>query len=195
MTTISRVLEALPAAAAGVGRLVEAVPADGWEGPTPCGGWSVRDLVNHLTAEHLWAPRLLGGEGLADVGDAYDGDVLGEDPVSSWRRAVGPSLRAWAALEDETRPVETSAGSLAAGEYARQMLVDLVVHGWDLAAALGLPPDADPRAVREAAAYEEPRLHAGEGIPGLFGPAVPTTSTDPLERLVALLGRDPAWRP
>lgn len=194
MSPPSRATAALPAAADAVDRLVAAVPADAWDRPTPCAGWTVRELVNHLTAEHLWAPRLLAGAGLDEVGDAYDGDVLGADPLASWRAAVGPSLRAWATA-DVDGTVEVSSGPLAVGEYARQMLVDLVVHGWDLATALGLPAGADPAAVREAAAYEEPRLRAGRGIPGLFAPAVPTTSTDPLERLVALLGRDPAWRP
>ena len=30
---------------------VEAVPTDRWESPTPCSGWDVRTLVNHVTGE------------------------------------------------------------------------------------------------------------------------------------------------
>ena len=70
------------------GEKVRAVPADRWTAPTPCTDWSVRDLVNHVTGEHLWAPHLLDGETIAQVGDRYDGDVLGDSPVAAWERAA-----------------------------------------------------------------------------------------------------------
>ena len=188
--TSPRVLQVLPSAAAAVTDLVEGVPAGRWDAPTPCEGWDVRTLVNHLTAEHLWAPRLLAGESPADVGDAYDGDVLGEDPVGAWRSAVTSSLLAWADVEDPARTVEVSAGALPVTEYAAQMLVDLVVHGWDLAVATGQPYTPAAEAVAEARAYEEPRVTAG-GLEGLFAPPVPAASDAPLDRLVAMLGRAP----
>ncbi|MEV8154693.1 maleylpyruvate isomerase family mycothiol-dependent enzyme, partial [Streptomyces fradiae] len=56
---------------------VHAVRDDQWGAPTPCAEWSVRDLVNHLTGEQLWVPDLVReGRSVAEVGDAYDGDVL-----------------------------------------------------------------------------------------------------------------------
>lgn len=197
MPETSRPFQVLPAAAAGVTDLVEAVPADGWDRPTPCEGWTVRDLVGHLTAEHLWAPRLLAGETLADVGDDYAGDVLGQDPVAAWRHAVTRSILAWGDVshQDEERELQVSSGSITLREYADQMLVDLVVHAWDLAAALGLPHHPVAEAVHRATEYERPRTEHGQGIDGLFRPAVATTSSDPLDRLVAMLGRDPRWRP
>ncbi|MGD8201946.1 TIGR03086 family metal-binding protein [Ornithinimicrobium sp. W1679] len=185
-----RVLQVLPSAAAAVTPLVGGVPPQRWTAPTPCQGWDVRTLVNHLVAEHLWAPRLLAGEGLADVGDAYDGDVLGEHPVEAWRSAIASSLLAWADVRDPDRSVEVSVGPVPVTEYASQMLVDLVVHGWDLAVATGQPYAPTAEAVAEALAYEEPRVEAG-GLEGLFDPPVQTSSTAPLDRLVALLGRTP----
>lgn len=197
MPDTSRPFQVLPAAAARVTDLVRTVPDDRWRRPTPCEGWDVRALVNHLTAEHLWAPRLLAGESIEDVGDAYAGDVLGQDPVGAWRHAVTSSLLAWAdvAPEDELEEIQVSSGAITLREYADQMLVDLVVHAWDLAAALELPHRPVAEAVHRATEYERPRAGQGQGIDGLFRPAVPTTSTDPLDQLVALLGRDPAWRP
>ncbi|RIK13014.1 MAG: TIGR03086 family protein, partial [Acidobacteria bacterium] len=188
MPTTSRPFQVLPAAAARVTDLVEAVPADRWDRPTPCEGWTVRDLVNHLVAEHLWAPRLLAGESLADVGDDHAGDVLGDDPVTAWRHAATASILAWGdvAPEDEEREVQVSSGAITVREYADQVLVDLVVHAWDLAAALGLPHRPVAEAVHRATEYEQPRTEHGQGIDGLFRPAVPTRSADPLDRLVAL---------
>ena len=186
----SRVLQVLPAAAAAVTELVEGVPPDRWAAPTPCEGWTVRTLVGHLAAEHLWAPRLLGGESMDDVGDAYDGDVLGEDPVAAWRSAITASLLAWGDVRDPARTVEVSVGPIPLAEYAAQMLVDLVVHGWDLAVATDQPYTPAAEAVAEALAYEEPRVDAG-GLEGLFAAPVPTGSRAPLDRLVAMLGRAP----
>lgn len=197
--TASPVRQVLPAAAAAVSAVVQALPSDPshevWSAPTPCEGWTLRDLLNHLTAEHLWAPRLLAGETIADVGEDYDGDVLGGDPPAAWEDAITRSLLAWAEVDDEAVEIEMSFGPTSRLEYAQQMLVDLVVHGWDLAVSARLPYDPAPEAVAEVLAYERPRLAEGEGMPGVFGAAVPTTSTDPLDEAVALTGRDPGWTP
>lgn len=195
--TASRARQVLPAAAAAVSAVVRALPADPahevWSAPTPCAGWDVRTLLGHLTAEHLWAPRLLAGETLADVGDDYEGDVLGDDPPAAWEEAITRSLLAWAEVDDEEVEIEMSFGAATRHEYAQQMLVDLVVHGWDLAAATGQPYDPAPEAVQEVLAYERPRLAGGEGMEGVFGAAVDTPSQDPLDQVVALTGRNPGW--
>ncbi len=54
--------------------LVDRIPAAAWDNTTPCAQWDVRDLLNHMTSEHLWAPRLLAGETVEEVGDTYNGD-------------------------------------------------------------------------------------------------------------------------
>lgn len=191
--------QVLGAAAAGVSDVVRLLPADAtdevWSRPSPCADWDLRTLLNHLTAEHLWVPRLLGGQTLADVGDDYDGDVLGADPPAAWEDAITRSLLAWSEVEDETVLIEMSFGPVSRQEYAQQMVVDLVVHGWDLARAAGLPYDPSPAAVQEALDYERPRLEGGQGWPGIFDRAVPVPddSTDLLDEALALTGRDPRW--
>jgi uncharacterized protein (TIGR03086 family) len=181
----------LPAAADHVGGLVHAVPAGAWRNPTPCGDWSVRDLVNHLTAEHLWVPPLLAGKTLADVGDRFDGDVLGDDPPAAWDAAITASLGSWA-MAREDQEVDLSQGPAPAGEYADQMLVDLVVHAWDLAKGAGLDDAIDEQRAKHVIAYLEPKV-AGWAGAGVFAEAVTTDRTDDGARLVAMTGRDPEW--
>lgn len=169
--------------------LVHRVPDDAWSRPTPCESWTTRDLVNHLTSEHLWAPRLLAGETTAQVGSDYDGDVLGRDPAAAWDSAASGSREAWANADDDT-PVHLSFGDTTADEYAEQMLLDLTVHAWDLAQGAGLA-DQDkvvPEAVLHVLRYARDGGLAGTGP---FGPEVPTDSADPQDQLVALLGREP----
>ena len=43
-------------------------------------GWDVRTLVNHVVGEELWTVPLLEGRTIAEVGDRFDGDVLGAVP-------------------------------------------------------------------------------------------------------------------
>jgi uncharacterized protein (TIGR03086 family) len=173
-------------------RLVHAVPADRWPAPTPCRGWSVRDLVNHLTAEHLWVPPLLSGAALADVGDRFEGDVLGDDPVAAWDAAIADSLRSWA-MAREDQPVDLSSGPTPAGEYAEQMLADLVVHAWDLARGAGLDVQIDADQAEHVLGYLTPRA-AEWAAAGVFADPVPTERTDAAGRLIALTGRDPTHK-
>ncbi|MEP7160590.1 MAG: TIGR03086 family metal-binding protein [Dermatophilaceae bacterium] len=182
----------LPDAARIVTSMVGAVRPEQWAEPSPCAGWTVRDVLNHLVCEHLWAPDLLRGQTLEEVGDRYVGDLLGEDPVGSWRRAVSASMIAWAQA-DPAASVHTTVGPMAVDEYAHQMLLDLTVHGWDIGRSAGLLYLPIPPAVDDALTYEAPRIreHATAGI---FASPVAYDGPDPFGRLLALLGRDPHWR-
>ena len=179
----------LPVAAEEFGKRVHAVPADAWDNPTPASEWTVRDLVNHLVGEHLWAPELLRGATIDEVGDRFEGDVLGDDPLRAWDEAIYRSLTAWAA----TRPDQTvhlSFGDVPASEYAEQMLLDLTTHGWDLARGAGLDERMDPATVRHVLAYAEQNAGGLAGS-GLFADAVDVESEDPQDRMLGLLGRRP----
>jgi uncharacterized protein (TIGR03086 family) len=182
----------LPEAARAVSAVVDRIGEDAWSRPTPCEGWDVRDLLNHLTYEHLWAPHLLRGETLEEVGDRYDGDVLGEDPRGTWRRTIAASMLAWGSADPERR-VHTSMGLIPVGVYATQMLADLTVHGWDLAKGAGTAYEPVPDAVEAVWAAYRPRHRDGQPIAPVFAAPVPTDSEDRLDQLVALLGRRPDW--
>ena len=183
--------ELLLDALAAFGTRVRAVAADDWDAPTPCEDWTVRDLVNHLTSEHLWAVHLLRGETLDDVGDRYDGDVLGDDPARAWSSAESASAAAWKALVSADQPVMLSFGETTAGAYAEEMLMDLVVHGWDLARGAGQDEAMARGAVRHVLTFVEANADSWKDA-GIFADPVETASTEPQDRLLALLGRDPA---
>src|SRR5262245_4774198 len=67
---------------------VAAIGPDQWGAPTPCADWDVRALVNHVVSEQRWSVPLFAGATIAEVGDKYDGDVLGDDPVLSSTEAA-----------------------------------------------------------------------------------------------------------
>ncbi len=178
----------VPAAIDRFGARVHAVAPDAWAAPTPCAQWSVRDLVAHMCFEHRWAPHVLAGESMTEVGDTYDGDLLGDDPVGAWDAAAVRSRAAFVATGSHAARVHVSFGWLDVEEYAVQMLVDLTVHEWDLARGAGLDEHLDPACVAVTLAYirSDPIMLTG---PGLFAAAVRTPGGDPQDDLLGLVGR------
>ncbi|MEU4347257.1 TIGR03086 family metal-binding protein [Streptomyces sp. NPDC023838] len=171
------------------GSRVHDVRPDQWDLPTPCSEWTVRDLVNHLAVEQLWVPPLVAeGRTIADVGDAFEGDVLGADPVGVWERARTAAVAAFAAPGALDGTVHLSYGETPAAAYCSQMVADAVVHTWDLSRAIG----ADewlPRALVDAAAREFGG-YADQLPPSLFhAPVKVPDSADAQTRLLAMLGR------
>jgi uncharacterized protein (TIGR03086 family) len=164
--------------------------------PTPCAGWSLADLLAHMTVQHLgfaaaargeawplerWAPRPPGG-----------------DPVAEYAAAAEEVVAAFAAVEALDTPLplpELAPRPIPAWRGISAHTIDYVVHGWDVARTLGVPlglpddvlaaalpiaesvPDG-PNRDRDGAAFAHAR------------PIPPDAST--LDRILLLLGRDPA---
>ncbi len=170
---------------------VRRVRPDQWELGTPCKEWSVHDLVNHLVYEQLWAPELLAGCTVEQVGDRFEGDQLGADPLHAWVLAAAAAREAWISPKALLRPVYLSWGKSTAVEYGWQMTVDLGVHAWDLAQAIGADSRLDPDLARTLLGYA--REHVAEWADsGVFGPSVPVSEdASEQDRLIALLGRTP----
>src|ERR671911_105737 len=111
-----------------------------WSAPTPCPDWDVRSLVNHIAYEDVWTVPLMEGATIAEVGDRFEGDLLGDDPVAAARAAAAAAPIAPASGLVAGRIVPLSFGDTPAEEYAYQLAADHLVHGWDLAAATGGDP-------------------------------------------------------
>lgn len=180
------------------GDLVRQVPTDGWHRPTPDTEWEVRDLVGHLTSEQAWAAYLVAGGNMEQAPDDLnrdpsDGDLLGDDPVAAWTTHAAAARSAWTADGALQREVELSGGPTPAEHYLHQMTMDLVVHSWDLARALGTAPPLPEQAITDVLDYLGDQDMSGSG---LFGdPREVGADASPLDRLVAQTGRDPAWTP
>ncbi|MVO87246.1 TIGR03086 family protein [Streptomyces sp. p1417] len=171
---------------------VHGVGQEQWGASTPCTEWTVRDLVQHLLVEQLWVPPLVrDGATMEEVGDAFEGDMAGPDPVASWDTAADAARAAFAESGALDRTVHLSYGDTPARAYCAQMVTDLVVHSWDLSRAIG----ADERLPGDlvAAALHEVRPYASDlGKSGLFAPAVePPPGADEQTKLLSLLGRTP----
>ena len=160
-----------------------------WDNPTPCSEWSVRDLVNHLVYEDVWAPPLFEGKTIEEVGDRFEGDLLGDAPKEAWASARDGALSAVnrpGALEDT---VHLSFGDVPGSEYCVQLLMDHVIHAWDLARGIDADAKLDPELVEllyAGALERESELRAS----GAFGDKVEVPEdADTQTKMLALVGR------
>ncbi|MDD7942579.1 TIGR03086 family metal-binding protein [Actinomycetospora lutea] len=176
-------------AAREVARVAGEVVDDDLDRPTPCGQWTVRDLLGHLLAFTAHFVRVArheeGGAGGAPA-----------DLPADWRGVLDARLdelaAAWA--EPSAWEGEGSAGGLTMprAQLGVVAVEELVLHGWDLAQSVGAGfevRDEDLEAVRGFVAQFE---HAPqESRTGLYGPVVDAPASTELERVLTLAGRDP----
>jgi uncharacterized protein (TIGR03086 family) len=185
----STLLEQYEHAQLGVDARVALIGDDQWSLPTPCRDWDVRALVAHLVGEVQWVPYLLDGGSVAQAGDRFSGDPLGDDAKAAWRessRRARDALRADGALD---RTVALSYGETSARDYIWQMTVDATVHAWDLARGIGADDQLDPELVRRVHRETE-KDTASLAASGLFDPPVAVAGHADLQtRMLALFGR------
>ncbi|MEV6973458.1 TIGR03086 family metal-binding protein [Kitasatospora sp. NPDC093806] len=174
--------------------------------PTPCAGWSLRRLLEHLVGQQLGFTAAARGAG-PDLACWRDVPVAG-DPAGAFRhsaaRLAAAFARAAAAPDPaplwlpEVRADEPVPFHAAVGFH----LLDTLVHAWDVAVSLGSPArlvaavEAEPELAGTllAVAGAVPAGPADRGPGQAFtAPGTPTGAAGPFDRALALLGRDPAW--
>lgn len=169
------------------------IGSDDWSKPTPCADWDVRTLVNHLVYEVSWVPALLEGQTIAEIGDRFEGDLLGDDPLAAWHEASSHASQALHPHDHDPgvldRTVHLSYGDSTARDYVAELMGDLAVHSWDLARGIGGDDALDTLLVDDLLMRFEPkrdRLAAS----GLFGAPVDVApDAPPQTRLLAMVGR------
>src|SRR3974390_1098577 len=70
------------------GSVVAGIAREQWTLATPCEGWDVRTLLNHLVAGNLWAAELGAGATIEEVGDRPAGDVLNDDALGAYEASA-----------------------------------------------------------------------------------------------------------
>lgn len=172
------------------GQLVDAVRTDQWDDPTPCDEWMVRDLVRHMVVGNQVFAAVLSGTPLAEAGTTALAAPPPADLAGAFRESAEQLLAAFGqpgALEQVvTIPVGTMPGSGA----ARIRMVEMLVHGWDLAEATGQATAFPEDLAGQALAFTRPQLEALPPGHSPFSPAQPVADDAPaILQLVACLGR------
>ncbi len=163
--------------------VINAVQPDGWKAPSPCEGWTARDIVGHIVQTQR---ELLNGHGV-DLGNAPD---LEADPVGAWLQHTARVLDALADEELTGRAYDGYFGPTTVGRTVEQFYVwDMYVHRWDLARAAALPAeltDAELDRIEQGADSFGEALH----MDGICRPSIQVgADADRITRVLGRLGR------
>ncbi|MFI8293459.1 maleylpyruvate isomerase family mycothiol-dependent enzyme [Streptomyces sp. NPDC085614] len=162
-TDHDQVLEAFRLECAALTAAVAGLSEAGWNLPTRCTPWTVRDLLGHVCVVIDWLPAMLGapapGEAEISAVEYYrpddrfsprtngkrialaqdraavpaDGAAVAEDFAATWRR-----VERLCRVQPSGRTVRTRHGdAMLLSEFLLTRVVEVAVHGLDLADALG----------------------------------------------------------
>ena len=170
-----------------LGQVASNITPDHLDSRTPCANFTVRGVLGHMIAGGTQFAAAFRGqvpvEVPADVAESPDvvaraGSALGE---------LMAAIRSPGALE---RTVAAPFGEMPGEAFARFVVLDGLVHGWDLAKATGQTYEPSDRLVAEVDAFTReaitPQMRDGD----TFAAAVePPAGSTPIEQLAAFTGR------
>ncbi|GAB3187088.1 uncharacterized protein (TIGR03086 family) [Micromonospora palomenae] len=178
----------LAAAAPRTVAVVRAITDDQLDLPTPCPDYTVRDLANHLYEV------VVNFQTLARRREV-DWSAKTDHLTEGWRdRFADETARLVEAWADPAAEEGASPGMGLPQETVGLMgVIDLVVHGWDLARATGQPYQPAPEVTAAGHRFLDEMGPMGRQM-GAFGPELATgPDCTELDRLLGRAGRDPAW--
>jgi uncharacterized protein (TIGR03086 family) len=157
--------------------------------PTPCPDFTVVKLAGHLIGATKLYTGLAGGEAADPAGPDLAGqrlDAVFADAAAAARAAWKPSMMG--------ATFQTPFGEMKGAAIATFIVVEVLGHAWDLAAATGHATrpsdDLAETALRLAHLMGDSTLRG----PRMMGPAVTVSDDAPtFDRFVAYLGRDPGF--
>lgn len=169
-----------------IGATLAGIRDDQLDAPTPCASFTVRGVLGHMIGGGTQFAAAFRGESAAPV----DVDVDGSDVTGRCGAALNELISAMRAPGALDRTVASPFGDVPGDMFARFVVLDGLVHGWDLATSTGQaynPPDA---LVAEVDAFARqaiaPEMRDGD----TFAAAVtPPDGASPIERLAAFTGR------
>jgi uncharacterized protein (TIGR03086 family) len=164
-----------------LGGVVAGIRADQLDLPTPCAAFDVRGVLEHVIGGGVAFAAAYRGE------EAPAPDL--RDPLRSFEPALGDLVAAITAPGALERTVTAPFGEVPGETFCRFVVLDGLVHGWDLAIATGQPyepPDELVDAAFEFARQSLDPLRDGN----TFAAAVePAPDASPIERLANYTGR------
>jgi len=151
------------------------------DNPTPCAEYTVRGVLEHMLSGATAFAAAYRGEQPADP------DL--SDPLGDFGAVLGDLVAAITADGALDQTVQAPFGAVPGETFARFIVLDGLVHGWDMATATGQPyepPDELVAAVDQFARQALDPLRDGSTFAAATDPAA---GASPIDRLAAYTGR------
>jgi uncharacterized protein (TIGR03086 family) len=168
-----------------LGGVVSTITPEQLDNPTPCANFTVRGVLDHM----IGGATVFAGAFRGRDGDATPPDS--GDKIADFEVALGDLVAAMHEPGALDRTVHAPFGDVAGSDFARFVVLDGLVHGWDMSQATGQPYDPPEQVVVEAFEFARGALDPlRDGDTFKAAVDVPAGATV-LEQLVAYTGRDP----
>jgi uncharacterized protein (TIGR03086 family) len=176
--------------------VLEQVPPDSLDAATPCGEWTVGELLGHVVRQNLRNFTASARGGTPDW--SATPPELGDNWIQDYRHGAHTLLEIWRTADlDQQVPMPGGAQAPLRSRVDHQ-ITELCVHAWDLTRAaaqhsISLDDELADHALAWSRQMLQPQFR-GEGK--AFGEEVPVPADAPAyERLAGWFGRDPYWQP
>ena len=191
---MTNILPQLTTAAAESARIARAVTPEQLAAPTPDTEWDVRTLANHLV---LWTSYNfeLRARGESASEELQQRDfTAAPDWADDYAAQLDRALAAWADPAVWQGEVTMGDSSMPASAVAGMILLEMALHGWELARATGQPSELPEPVAETVLGLVEEYAGMYRSFPGGFAEALPVADDAPVfDRALALSGRDPHW--
>jgi uncharacterized protein (TIGR03086 family) len=169
-----------------VGGLVERTSVDQFRLPTPCDGWTVRKILDHLVEVVDMYGDLARGV-MPQEGEERHYD----DPVAAFPVMAGRTRSAFAAPGYLDTVADTPIGAQPGRAVVQHVVNELVTHGWDLARATGQGTNLVPRIATAVLASWQAFLGRWDRAdnPNFAAERLAPAGATPADRVAAYLGR------
>lgn len=125
-------------------RVLAGVTHEHWELATPCEGWDVRELVNHVLGGNVRYTMLLHGAGADEMAATRSVDHIGADALASFDTSAAEVVAAFEESDALERTVHHPAGDRSGLDLLWLRVAEWTIHAWDLARAIGGDESLDP---------------------------------------------------
>ncbi len=187
----------IAAAAAEAARVVGGVPdgPDVMNAATPCNGWDLRTLLNHLI---LWtsysAERRAHGESVAE--ELMNKDfTAAPDFRADYAKQIDRAVKAWSDPKAWAGEIGVMGDATPAADVAAMLIMEMVLHGWDVARATGQQYQADDALAAALLETVEAQAELFRKYQGFADAVQVPDNATTFEKALSLSGRNPRWRP
>jgi uncharacterized protein (TIGR03086 family) len=185
----------MAAAAAEAARVVNGVPEGTLNAATPCGDWDLRTLLNHTI---LWtsysAERRAHGESVAE--DLMNKDFTADPGFrEDYARQLSKAVQAWSDPQTWAGTLNVMGDAAPAADVGAMLLMEMALHGWDVARATGQEFSADDKTAKALQDIVQAQAELFRKYQGFADAVEPTPDATAFERALTLSGRDPNWQP
>jgi uncharacterized protein (TIGR03086 family) len=182
-------------AAAEAARVVQNVPEGMLDAPTPCADWDLRTLLNHTI---LWTAY--SAERRA-YGQSVDEELMKKDFTADpgFRQAygdqIGKAVNAWSDPAAWERELDVMGSPTPAAEVGAMLIMEMVLHGWDVAKATAQHYRCDDAVAAELLRTVEAQGPLFRQYHGFADEVELPDVVSVFDRALALSGRHPGWQP